>query len=587
MQPDSEDTSVVESGAIVPCRNNATPLARAQLDHDVFKARIQALVEEGQLVNCGCQCKHSLIARQARMVQVVGQAEELLPHGVDLDTAMAKAEEIIGTFSCDCGQAQSKVERQIKSVYPGVMAALGSRKGQCGPELEEVWLSEWRNLPVRYMPKSVPIKCIFDYEMLHTLTTTELTEGIDLRPWVLLEGASTTRCKVLGTTGHRAAIADNLWEAASVSPPQALLRSMVAAAEDTSILARKFFVGVLQGDRPLHIWAIIARPTKQMQSRPVYVRAFFWDTDEADTNAPSMLVSVASSQLTWGAKSGMTARRLRAFTTPTNGVYSIYHLLMGFLFLHVTNVVDFDLLTLLERKRMLPPTFVIPQASSLVAVANKTMLQNEVQAMCAPQQAKRRKLQAPPRGQNTRQLKLPQAGQSNEDQEARRQADQQNNLDRYSKMWEKIYNIVFPVLSDKSIDANSIMMQFWQMQQDMRLLDFLDTHPDVELDKDGADPSALREKLLKKRNTKLLPLLRLIQPNIDLASSTLTAQAAARCRVQLADCIDIDIPLHYDLTSECQNLATRLYDEQSQKLAFCLHDIVKSAMECVRGYQQE
>lgn len=447
----------------------------------------------------------------------------------------------------------------------------------CGPELEEVFDFK-QTQPQSYFPHNVPVETIFSGNW-YSMTAFDLADT-DIRPWNVLPGDSLIKAKLLEAAHCKATVKHNLCETMSgsysngnLSPPQTHLRNMANDPSKVSVLYRKFLIGQQVDGTSLFVWAVILRPTTQPASTPIYVRGIYWDYDVLDPQAASVILPAPTTAPSWwGNKAGLSMNKRSLIASPVGAMYTIYHLLMGFIYLHTRYLPGFDLIRLLERKDTLPGSITIPRHTDTVQIGNKPIEHEKLKELHTTVMGNKRKVGLDKTGKSKRHQTT-----FCRDSDAQKQIDNKQNLDRYKNLWEHVLDTVKSVLSDKTIES---AMARWRMQQELRLLNFYETYP--QLTPADVDTKSLRRSIDKRHKSQMMPMLNMLQTEIQLDKGAAVGRGRKQ-DVEIADLVDVNVPYLYDMIEQTRNPTMRVFDETIHMKSILMKERINSAVRAIQA----
>jgi len=541
---------------------------------DMEASVIRIVQSVGQDV-CGDRCRHHQIACEA---QIVCAIPDDVVQAQGLTDTVTKARHVVQVFDCACTSHKLADSRRfVQLISPGVFVKSGSKKDMCGPELEEVFDFTETNPPC-YFPHNVPVETIFSGNW-YSMTGFDLV-GTDIRPWNVLPDDSLIKAKLLEAPYCKPTVKHNLCETMSgygnnsLSPPQTHLRNMANDPNSISVLYRKFLVGQQVDGKSIFVWAVILRPTKQPASTPVYVRGMYWDHDVLDPQAASVVLPAPTNAPTWwGGKGVLSTSKRSLIACPVGAMYTIYHLLMGFICLHTRPIPGLDLIRLFERKDTLPESFFLHRHTDTVQVGNRPIEHEKMKDLNTSTVAdtKRKAIRSKSGGSKRHQTTF------REDGDAQKQIEHKQNQERYKNLWGHILDVVKTVLSDKTLDS---AMARWRIQQELRLLDFYERYP--QLTPADLDTKALRGSIDKRHKSQLLPMLNMLQTEIQLTNGATTRGSGKKQTAEVADLVDIDVPYLYDMSEQTRNPTMRVFDESSHSKCILMRERVNSAVRYIQ-----
>jgi hypothetical protein len=535
------------------------------------------IVQNMDLEPCSDRCRHQPLSCEA---QIVCSIPDNIVESQELTDTVNKARQIVQVFDCACEPHQHPDSRRfIQLISPGLYVKSGAKKDMCGPELEEIFdFDKTANQQPSFFHHSVPVEAIFSGNW-YSMTGFDL-DGTDIRPWNVLPDDSLIKAKLLEAPHCKPTVKHNLCEAmggyngTNLSPPQSQLRNMANNPQDISVLYRKFLVGQQLDGKSIFLWAVILRPTKQPTTTPDYVRGIYWDYDVLDPMAASVILPAPTKAPSWwGGKTMLSMNKRSLIACPVGAMYTIYHLLMGFVYLHTRVVHGFDLIRLFERKDTLPDIFTCPRHSDTVQVGNKPIAHEKMKALNATTVVgSKRKVGTSKSGPSKR----PQSTII-QDPDAQKQIEHKQNQEKYRNLWDHILDVVKEALSDKTIDS---AMARWRIQQEMRLVDFYERHP--QLTPMDVDTKALRRSIDKRYRNQLMPMLNMLQTEIDLTKGAMSGGRGKKRAAEIADLVDIKTPYLYDMYEQTRNPTMRVFDESSHSKSVLMRERINSAVRSIQ-----
>ena len=542
--------------------------SRELVSVDVAKEAITKVLQVIQDIDtppCGPRCRRQRIASEAGIVcamqnNLAGQESRVL---------LQKAEKICEEYNCDCDIRGVQMMRQVQLIVPGICMKNGNKKSMCGPELEEVF--EGKKSTTAYSPASISVENIFNESW--DIAAKKL-DSPDLLPWKILPSECMMKHKVLSVNGYAPTVKENL------GSDQAILRNMAVDHNNVSVLYRKFVIGKQSNEKEIFIWAVVFRQTEET-TRPTYVRGFYYDYDVTDPMARSIMLPCTSSAPSWwGDQQVLSANKKNLVANPVSGVYTIYHLLMIMLYLHTRCLPGFDAIQFLEHKDILPSCILIPRHEDTVQICNRKIDRDQLKNLAKPAQmrVKRKSVSA---SITPKAKRLQTTLTADNDHEARRQIEHKENSEKYTNLWCHILDNVRLILSDKSMEA---VMVRWKLQQQVRLLNFIEEFP--EQTPADTDAKSLRRSIERLEKTHVIPLFRMMQTDIRIDGPSVTSTRGKRKqKATLADFIAIDKPYLYDISEETRHPVMRVFDETSYNLKLCIQDRVKTARNMIAEFK--
>jgi hypothetical protein len=387
----------------------------------------------------------------------------------------------------------------LSTVYAGLFVSNGSRKDTYGPEVEP---GDDCNLPV-------PLCRVFDE--FHGLITMEL-DNLDIAPWEALDGESVVRSKILARAGYTPAFSNSLME--DVRPglrckPQQVIAGFRQQSTNIWVLGRHFILGRTADGRDVDVWAVLVRPQHQ-QTPPLYVHGIYCDSDSSHPEAPSVLLPPPAAPPSWWGLSRAVGNTQRlAFACPSSGTYTAYHLVLGMIYKHLRPTTPINVWRLLGQNINLPDE--LPVGGGFEVLSARPLA-----------------LPGGPSGRRKRQKLLARPPSEVEE-------------DKRTNVWLHMYEIVSPILAEKRVAKT--VVGTWRLQQDMRLLDGVERHP--ERPHPDVDIKQLRRSIERRQHTHIGSMLYPFQNSIRLD----TVPGKNKLSVPACQVINIDRPMLVDLRS--------------------------------------